>query len=122
MDTSTMTDLELRLLHCEREPSVEALSSTADEYLSAGDVEMYEGLRHMAENRKMPWKSRCNYYFYSTISEACYDGLNWSIGSPEFEDNLTHDLFSNENTKIFKDTFANIVRWRGKRLIELDMV
>lgn len=116
-----MTDLELRLLHCEREPSVEALSSTADEYLAAGNVEMYEGLRYMAENRKMPWYSGAEFFFYSATSHACYGGFNWAIGSPEFEDNLPDYLFLTD-CKICRYHFADVVRWLGKRLIELDMV
>jgi hypothetical protein len=55
-----MTDLELRLLHCEREPSEVALYDAADVYREMDDLEMYHGLKYMADNKKMPWRSDRN--------------------------------------------------------------
>jgi hypothetical protein len=109
-----MTDLELRLLHCEREPSVEALSSTADEYLAVGDVEMYEGLRYMAENRKMPWGTVDVFEWWSLCGMLSLNG---------FSDNLPKVIFELKDRVCHsEDSFAGAVRWLGKSLIELDMV
>lgn len=112
-----MTDLETILLHCELEPSVEALSYAADEYLAAGDEEMYRGLAYMAENDKMPWKSQFPRTFI---------GYLWSQQRSllrSYKDNLTIEIIGKCNYLDYyhkENTFADSVRWLGKRLREMD--
>jgi hypothetical protein len=115
-----MTDLETILLHCEREPSIEALSYAADEFLAAGDEIMYRGLVYMANNMKMPWKLTDQYYSlnYAWVP-GHYEG-NSSIGKPYFRDNLDHTNGSLCNYPVIFGKFADAVRWIGKRLREMD--
>lgn len=111
-----MTDLETILLHCEREPSVEALSYAADEFLSAGDEEMYRGLAYMAENNKMPWRSA---HQYSWWKARLFIGRG--LQHMDFFDDLPKDIMNSvPMSSVMCSTFANAVRWLGKRLREMD--
>jgi hypothetical protein len=112
-----MTDLELRLLHCEREPSQVALYDAADAYRDIDDLEMYHALKYMADNRKMPWKSK--YYFWWECSPFDY-GQRQHAG---FSDYLTSTIMAEIDLQVKHFAkFADAVRWLGKRLIELGTV
>ncbi len=120
-----MTDLELRLIHCEKEPSEVALYDAADAYLAIGDEEMFHGLKYMADKRRMPWKQE-RYGTYHWASEPFRN--SYAIGKPVYSDILpagfivNQDRFVTSSLYSTKDTFADAVRWLGKRLIELGMV
>lgn len=117
-----MSDLQLRLLHCEKEPSQVALYDAADAYLAVGDEEMYYALKYMADNMKYPWKSinadRCWHWPLSTMYPV--------PSSPGFDDILPSVVVDSQlndlKTYHSEYTFADAVRWLGKRLIELGMV
>ncbi len=106
-----MTDLELRLLHCEKEPSEVALYDAADAFLAIGDEEMYHGLKYMGKHGKSP---------LITSSYGCY----WYDHFGDKPHNLPREIFQPPlglKTVRPQDSFQDAVRWLGKRLIELGM-
>ncbi len=113
-----MTDLELRLLHGESEPSEVALYDAADAFLAIGDDEMYQGLKYMGDNKKMPWKSNCGYSWWDDDTFA--DEYSVHAG---YDDCVPFAFIGDENKTCHGiDSFAEAVRWLGKCLIERGMV
>jgi hypothetical protein len=113
-----MTDLDLRLLHCEKEPSEVALYDAADAYRDIDDLEMYYALKYMAENGKHPWYSGGDYSWWRpdtlTVAANVHKGFN---------DVLPFEFIPRSHKSYHTEfTFAGAVRWLGKRLIELGVV
>jgi hypothetical protein len=116
-----MTDLELRLLHCEREPSEVALYDAADVYREMDDLEMYHGLKYMAEYKKMPWLILKNRH----STEFLWANLRLPSRYQKYDDRLDDEILmfvSNFGDYHIEHSFSDSVRWLGKRLIELGMV
>lgn len=112
-----MTDLELRLLHCEREPSEVALYDAADAFRDIDDLEMYHGLKYMADHKKLPFRAKYYYWWrHNYFSDPFFQ-------RDDFTDHLPLNVIDQEDLQVrMFSKFSDSVRWLGKRLIELGMV